>query len=91
MNKPVNIAETLAAMTVEQRAVVEALLTNARTASQPKVTISVGKAGGVCVRHGSRFPTTLYASQWLRVLDHADAIRAFIEANRSALAWKTQD
>ncbi len=31
-----------------------------------------------------------YASQWLRILDKADELRQFIEANRSALAWKDQ-
>jgi hypothetical protein len=35
-------------------------------------------------------PIFAYASQWLRILDKADELRAFIEANRSALAWKDQ-
>lgn len=36
-----------------------------------------------------RFGCTNYAQGWLTLLDHADEIRAFIEANRDALAWKT--
>ena len=30
----------------------------------------------------------LYAGQWLKVLDAADELRAFIEAHRDELAWK---
>lgn len=34
----------------------------------------------------SRFPTTLYADQWLAILDRADALRKFIEAHKGELA-----
>jgi len=60
-------------------------------ASKPKapgVTLKVGKAGGVCVYGLGRFPTTLYAGQMERLLDHADKIRAFIAANASTLKRK---
>lgn len=33
----------------------------------------------------------LYAGQWLRILDAAPDIRAFIEANKDQLAWKTEE
>jgi hypothetical protein len=35
-----------------------------------------------------RFPVTLYKEQWLRLLDMADDIRAFIAANESQLKAK---
>lgn len=35
-----------------------------------------------------RLPVTLYAGQWLRLLEVVDQIKAFIEAHRSELAWK---
>jgi hypothetical protein len=35
-----------------------------------------------------RFPITLYKEQWLKLLDMADDIRAFIAANESLLKTK---
>ena len=49
--------------------------------------VSPGKRG-ISILGLGRIPPTLYASQWLRIIDHADELRAFIEANRSRLAWK---
>jgi len=36
-------------------------------------------------------PVTLYASQFIRLLDKKDDILAFIEAHRKELAWKDED
>ena len=36
-----------------------------------------------------RFPVTLYKEQWIKLLDIADDIRAFIRANESSLATKS--
>lgn len=49
-----------------------------------KKTGKVSKGGGVSV-YGihSRFPVTMYAEQWLRLLASADAIKSFIDANKS--------
>lgn len=48
-----------------------------------------GSKGGALSCYGlGRFPVTLYRSQWERLLDAADDIRAFIEANRASLATK---
>jgi hypothetical protein len=52
------------------------------------ITMKVGKAGGVSLYGMGRYPTTLFGSQWLKVLDLADEIRAFIEEHRSELSWK---
>lgn len=58
--------------------------------SAPKaLTIKVSEKGGLCVYGlNSRFPVTLYANQWERLLDHAPAIREAIKANSSKLSRK---
>ena len=66
------------------RAQIEAMRTNA----QSKLTCKVSEKGALCVYGLGRFPVTLYASQWERLLDHADAIRAFAKANAQSLVRK---
>lgn len=44
--------------------------------------------GGISVYGIQRFPVTLYAPQWIKLLEKADKLRAFIEANRSKLTWE---
>jgi hypothetical protein len=66
------------------RAQIEAMRAN----SQSKLTCKVSEKGALCVYGLGRFPVTLYASQWERLLDHADAIRAFAAANASTLVRK---
>lgn len=53
-----------------------------------KFMLKVGKAGGVSVYGMGRWPVTLYRSQWERLLDSAEEIRAFIEANADLLTSK---
>lgn len=55
------------------------------------IRCGVGKSGTVSVFGLQRFPVSLYQEQWLRLLDHAGAIRAFIAANRDKLKVKGQD
>ena len=50
--------------------------------------LKVSPKRGLSVYLGGRFPTTLYKDQWKHVLDHADEIRTFIEANDAELASK---
>lgn len=59
-----------------------------KTANQGKLSCKVSEKGAVCVYGLGRFPVTLYASQWTRLLDFAVAIRAFIETNQDKLATK---
>jgi hypothetical protein len=49
----------------------------------------VGEKGGVSVYGLGRFPVTLYYEQWIRLLDQADALRSFMEENKSRLKLKT--
>ena len=60
-----------------------------RTASSRGMTIKVSEKGGVSVYGLGRFPVTLYKEQWLKLLDLADELRAFIAANDSALKAKS--
>ena len=58
-----------------------------RTASRG-VSLKVSEKGGVSVYGLGRFPVTLYKEQWLKLLDMAGEIRAFIEENASSLKTK---
>ena len=51
-------------------------------------SIRVSEKGGVSIYGLGRFPVTLYKEQWLRLLDMADEIRAFIRDNADRLKTK---
>lgn len=50
--------------------------------------LKVSEKGGVSVYGLGRFPVTLYKEQWLKLLDMADEIRAFIKENEGSLKSK---
>ena len=50
--------------------------------------LKVSPKGGVSIYGMGRFPITLYADQWRRVLDFGSEIRAFIDVNRDQLSRK---
>jgi hypothetical protein len=50
--------------------------------------LRVSDKGGVSVYGLGRFPVTLYKEQWLRLLDRADEIRAFIREHEGELKSK---
>jgi len=50
----------------------------------------VGEKGGVSVYGLGRFPVTLYYEQWIRLLDIAPDLRAFLEENKPRLKLKDQ-
>jgi hypothetical protein len=52
------------------------------------VRMKVSEKGALSVYGMGRFPVTLYKEQWLRLLNMADAIRAFIAANEAQLKKK---
>jgi hypothetical protein len=52
------------------------------------IRMKVGEKGGVSIYGLGRFPVTLYKEQWLKLLDMADDIRAFIAANEAHLKSK---
>lgn len=52
------------------------------------VSMKVSEKGGVSVYGLGRFPVTLYQEQWLKLLDLAEDIRAFIRENEGKLKKK---
>ena len=52
------------------------------------VSLKVSEKGAVSVYGMGRFPVTLYQEQWLKLLDMADEIRAFIRENEGKLKKK---
>jgi hypothetical protein len=49
------------------------------------MSFKVSDKGGVSVYGLGRFPVTLYYEQWLKLLDRAQELRDFLEANKSKL------
>lgn len=52
------------------------------------VSMKVSEKGAVSVYGLGRFPVTLYQEQWLKLLDMADDIRAFVKENEGRLKKK---
>jgi len=52
------------------------------------LTLRVSEKGALSVYGMGRFPVTLYKEQWVKLLDMAEDIRAFIKANEGALKTK---
>ncbi|HXW17329.1 MAG TPA: hypothetical protein VEJ39_03455 [Candidatus Acidoferrales bacterium] len=48
-----------------------------------ELDFKVGEKGGVSVYGLGRFPVTLYYEQWIRLLDAAKELRAFLEENKA--------
>lgn len=65
-----------------------AMLGAAQAASERKLTLKVSAKGAISLYGLGRFPVTLYAGQWERLLANADAITAFAQTNASLLATK---
>lgn len=59
-----------------------------KRASSRGLTLKVSEKGGLSVYGLGRFPVTLYKEQWIRLLDLADDIRAYIKANDESLKSK---
>ena len=52
------------------------------------VSMKVSEKGAVSVYGLGRFPVTLYQEQWLKLLDLAEDLRAFIKENEGRLKKK---
>jgi hypothetical protein len=52
------------------------------------LSLKVSEKGALSVYGLGRFPVTLYKEQWVKLLDMAEDIRAFIKANDSSLKTK---
>ena len=79
--------ELLSALSKDQlMAIIDAMKADA--ARPGRLTLKVSEKGALCVYGLGRWPVTLYASQWERLLDAADDIRAFAKANAARLTTK---
>jgi hypothetical protein len=56
--------------------------------SQARVALKVGAKGGVSLYGLGRFPVTLYKEQWVKLLDMAEEIRAFLQEHDAELKAK---
>jgi hypothetical protein len=87
-----NLAQEAAARIAELEAQVAALKTQGQRRLTMKVTApkadGTGSSGAISVYGLGRFPVTLYAASWERLLDSADDLRAFIAANAAIISRK---
>ena len=75
----------------ELLAQIEELKKQAGSKRKGSLEFRVGEKGGVSVYGLGRFPVTLYYEQWIRLLDIAADLRAFLEENKSKLKLKTAE
>ncbi len=59
-----------------------------KQAQQASLKLKVSEKGAISLYGLGRFPVTLYAGQFERLLDAEDEIRAFIKANADKLSTK---
>lgn len=89
---PMLTPEAIASLTPEQAQakLTELLAENEklRSKSHRSLTIRVSDKGAVSVYGLMRFPVTLYAQSWLKLLAIADDIRDFIRDNNDSLTYK---
>ena len=80
--KPVQTdAEIIASLRVQ--------LAQAQQRTERKLSLKVSEKGAVSLYGLGRFPVTLYAGQWERLLASADDIRTFLAANAALLSVKS--
>ncbi len=65
-----------------------ALVQKAAAKANRPITCKVSEKGAVSVYGLGRFPVTLYASQWRKLLGSVPEIQAFLDENKGKLAEK---
>ena len=63
----------------------------AGTKRSGRIEFKVSEKGGVSVYGLGRFPVTLYYEQWIRLLASVDALRSFLEENKTKLKLKSDE
>jgi len=53
-----------------------------------QLRLKVSEKGGLSVYGLGRFPVTLYKEQWIRLLEHVDEIKKFLQDNDRQLKAK---
>lgn len=82
--EPANVAK-LKALSQDE---LIALIGRMAAQSDRKLSLKVTDKGGVSLYGLGRFPVTLYASQWDKLIGAVDQIKAFVDTNRSLLSTK---
>ncbi len=75
----------------ELKAQLAALQEKVKTRDRRAVDFRVSEKGGVSVYGLGRFPVTLYYEQWVRLLDHVEELRQFLEENKPNLKLKNSE
>jgi hypothetical protein len=81
-NGSVDINAQLAALLAENAKLKE------KMTAKSTLSFKISDKGCLSVYGNGRFPTSLYAQQWLRLLERAEDIKVFIETNKSKLTFK---
>jgi hypothetical protein len=63
-------------------------LAEAKAQTVKPISMKVSEKGACSVYGLGRFPVTLYAQQWNRLLDHSSDIKEFLVANADRLSVK---
>jgi len=66
----------------------KALLAKFQEQRKVKLTLKVSDKGAISVYGMGRFPTTLYANQWKRIVESGQEILDFIDRNIALLSSK---
>jgi hypothetical protein len=88
MSTVLALTATSADLSTKSPAELIAIIEAMARASRAKITMKVSEKGALSLYGFGQWPVTLYKSQWLRLLESADDIQAFIKANNAALVEK---
>jgi hypothetical protein len=75
----------------ELKAQLAALQEKVKGRDRRALEFRVSEKGAVSLYGLGRFPVTLYYEQWMKVLDHVDELRAFLEENKPNLKLKQSE
>jgi hypothetical protein len=75
----------------ELKAQLAALQEKVKARDRRALEFRVSEKGAVSLYGLGRFPVTLYYEQWMKVLDHVDELRAFLEQNKPNLKLKQSE
>jgi hypothetical protein len=75
----------------ELKAQLAALQDKVKSRDRRALEFRVSEKGAVSLYGLGRFPVTLYYEQWMKVLDHVDELRAFLEENKPNLKLKQSE
>jgi hypothetical protein len=80
-------------LTAEAGAAMLAAMAPKAVPMKRRASIKVGAKKNVVVKLGSqmRYPTTLYANQWIELAEVMPDILKFIEANKGSLSMRTDE